>query len=87
MSKHKPSLAAGVPLHYRVSAPEPHTHLFHVTLLVAEPTIRQEVTLPVWIPGSYLVREFSKHLQCLEASQNGKPSSRNTSRSTASREP
>ena len=73
MSKHKPSLAAGVPLHYRVSAPEPHTHLFHVTLLVAEPTIRQEVTLPVWIPGSYLVREFSKHLQCLEASQNGKP--------------
>ena len=73
MPKNKPSSAAGAPLHYLVSAPEPHTHLFHVTLRVAEPQIRQEVSLPVWIPGSYLVREFSRHLQCLSATQDGKP--------------
>ncbi len=73
MPKNKPSSAAGAPLHYLVSAPEPHTHLFYVTLRVAEPQIRQEVSLPVWIPGSYLVREFSRHLQCLSATQDGKP--------------
>ena len=32
----------------------------------------QQLSLPVWIPGSYLVREFSRHLQRLQARQNGK---------------
>ena len=72
MPKNKPTSAAGVPLHYRVAAPAPHTHLFHISLQIAEPQMRQEVSLPVWIPGSYLVREFSKHLQCLTATQHGK---------------
>ena len=30
------------------------------------------VSLPVWIPGSYLVREFAKHLSSLHATQGGK---------------
>jgi predicted metalloprotease with PDZ domain len=31
------------------------------------------VSLPVWIPGSYLVREFAKNLQNLEAAQSDAP--------------
>ena len=54
---------------YRIEARNLHTHLFDVTLTIAKPEALQRVTLPVWIPGSYLVREFSKHLQNLTALQ------------------
>ena len=60
------------PVHYRVEAGNMHAHLFHVTLTVARPAALQRVSLPVWIPGSYLVREFSKNLQGLQASQGGR---------------
>jgi predicted metalloprotease with PDZ domain len=46
-----------------------HAHLFRVTLTIAQPAATQRVSLPVWIPGSYLVREFSKNLQLLQARQ------------------
>jgi predicted metalloprotease with PDZ domain len=49
-----------------------HAHLFHVTLTVAQPAAVQRLSLPVWIPGSYLVREFSKNLQGLRAQQGSK---------------
>jgi predicted metalloprotease with PDZ domain len=54
---------------YTVDATRLHAHLFSVTLNIAEPVADQTVSLPVWIPGSYLVREFSKHLQNLSARQ------------------
>ena len=54
---------------YLVRAPDLHTHLFQVTLTITQPAADQTVSLPVWIPGSYLVREFSKHLQRLQAYQ------------------
>lgn len=59
--------------HYRVEAADPAAHLFHVTLTVPQPQAGQRVSLPAWIPGSYLLREFSKHLQKLSARQDGKP--------------
>ena len=59
--------------HYRVEAADPAAHLFHVTLAVPQPQAGQRVMLPAWIPGSYLVREFSRHLQKLSARQDGKP--------------
>ena len=31
----------------------------------AQPAAQQRVSLPVWIPGSYLVREFARHLSRL----------------------
>jgi len=46
-----------------------HTHLFEATLTIDQPVALQRVSLPVWIPGSYLVREFSKNLQGLTAQQ------------------
>ncbi len=57
------------PVHYRVEPADLNAHLFSVTLTVAAPAELQELSLPVWIPGSYLVREFSKNLQQLQARQ------------------
>jgi predicted metalloprotease with PDZ domain len=58
-----------MPLHYRVEIGDVHAHLFDVTLTIGRPLALQRVSLPVWIPGSYLVREFSKNLQGLQARQ------------------
>ncbi|NML43035.1 M61 family metallopeptidase [Ramlibacter sp. G-1-2-2] len=58
--------------HYRIEAADPAAHLFHVTLTIAQPQAAQRVSLPAWIPGSYLVREFARHLQKLGARQDGK---------------
>ena len=63
-----PSSAA---LHYRVELADRHAHLFSITLTIRHPAADQLVSMPVWIPGSYLVREFSRNLQQLGASQAG----------------
>ena len=54
---------------YRIEARDPNTHLFHVTLTIMQPAAEQRLSLPVWIPGSYLVREFARHLSSLSAVQ------------------
>lgn len=59
-------------IRFRVECVDRHAHLFGVTLTIDQPAARQRVGLPVWIPGSYLVREFSKNLQRLRAAQGGR---------------
>lgn len=59
-------------IRYHISVSDPHAHLYDITLTIQEPVSQQPVRLPVWIAGSYLIREFSQHLQGLQASQNGK---------------
>jgi predicted metalloprotease with PDZ domain len=59
-------------IHYSIALHDLKAHLFQVTLTVAQPAITQHVSLPVWIPGSYLVREFAKNLQNLCAYQGKK---------------
>ena len=51
------------PVRYRVSMSRPHSHLFEVEATF--PAVSEEliVCLPVWTPGSYLVREYSRHVQ------------------------
>lgn len=58
-------------IRYTVQASAVDAHLFDVELHIAQPAAQQLLSLPVWIPGSYLVREFSKNLQGLTATQNG----------------
>ena len=60
-------------IHFTVETDDVHAHLFAVTLKINQPDARQRVSLPAWIPGSYLVREFAKNLQDLQAKQNGRP--------------
>ncbi|HEY4663357.1 MAG TPA: peptidase M61 [Comamonas sp.] len=56
-------------LHYSVALHDLHAHLYRVTLTISQPSVQQRLSLPVWIPGSYLVREFAKNLQNLRAHQ------------------
>lgn len=59
---------------YRVQIHDAHAHLFRVTLLLAAPAREGEtLSLPVWIPGSYMIREFAKNIVELHAHQGGKP--------------
>ena len=51
---------------YRVSMPRPHTHLFEVEARFP-PLDRLDAVLPVWTPGSYLVREYPRHVQDVSA--------------------
>ena len=68
-----PKLPAPPALHYSVTPADLNAHLFEVVLTIPDPAEQQEVSLPVWIPGSYLVREFSKNLQNLSARQGRSP--------------
>ncbi len=47
--------------------PQPHTHLFEVEMRITEhgaTYVNENVlSMPVWTPGSYMVREFSRHVQ------------------------
>ncbi|HCH62062.1 MAG TPA: peptidase M61 [Deltaproteobacteria bacterium] len=47
---------------YHVTPSHPGAHRFTVTCTVATPASEQRFTLPTWIPGSYMIREFSQHL-------------------------
>ncbi len=53
---------------HRVSLPAPHTHLVHVETTV-EGALGADLVLflPVWTPGSYLVREYARHIEGLVA--------------------
>ncbi|MEM7595426.1 MAG: M61 family metallopeptidase [Cyanobacteria bacterium P01_A01_bin.83] len=56
-------------LSYQVSMSQPASHLFEVTLQVSNwqsPTL--DLKMPVWTPGSYLIREYARHLQDFNAS-------------------
>lgn len=62
------SAAFAQPVQYRVSFPDPSSH--YVEVEGTFPTLGQPeitLTLPVWTPGSYLVREYSRHLEDLDA--------------------
>jgi predicted metalloprotease with PDZ domain len=56
-------------IHYRIEVADAAAHQFRVTLTVNAPAAETFLTLPVWIPGSYLVREFARHVSALEAKQ------------------
>ncbi|WWT75856.1 PDZ domain-containing protein [Lautropia mirabilis] len=55
-------------VHYSIFPVDPGAHLFEVSVWVAKPDPSgQRLSLPVWIPGSYLVREFARHLDSVSA--------------------
>lgn len=56
-------------MHYRIEAADLHAHLYGVTLTIAQPAANQRVSLPVWIAGSYMVREFAKQITGISARQ------------------
>ncbi len=50
-------------IHYAIRPANPAAHLFHVTVTVERPDPEgQRFMLPAWIPGSYMIREFARHI-------------------------
>ncbi|WP_374487334.1 M61 family metallopeptidase [Zoogloea sp.] len=59
---------------YTVQPIDPAGHLFAVTLQINSPDPEGQLfSLPAWIPGSYMIREFSKNIVSLEAQAQGVP--------------
>ena len=58
-------------LFYQVAMSQPASHLFEVTLQVSNwQSDTLDLKMPVWTPGSYLVREYARHLQDFSACNN-----------------
>jgi len=62
------------PIRYRIVPEQPKAHLYRVACTVAEPNPSgQEFALPAWIPGSYMIRDFARHVVSIRAETRGKP--------------
>lgn len=57
---------------YSIATDSPSTHLFRVCCTVDKPAAEgQRFTLPAWIPGSYLIRDFARHVLAVTAESAG----------------
>ena len=56
-------------IRYRIALHDLQAHHYRVTLTLPQPAPTQRLSLPVWAPGSYMVRDFGRHLSRLEARQ------------------
>ena len=55
-------------IQYTIWPADLHGHRFRVKLYIANPAPDgQLLQMPAWIPGSYLIRDFSKHIESIEA--------------------
>ncbi|MCR6667018.1 MAG: hypothetical protein NVV69_13630 [Methyloversatilis sp.] len=53
---------------YRITPIHPEAHLFEVELDIDKPAADgQLLSLPAWIPGSYMIREFARHIVRIDA--------------------
>lgn len=53
---------------FTVAMPRPEKHLYEISMEVDPRGAKAvDLVLPVWTPGSYLVREFSRHVRDLTA--------------------
>jgi predicted metalloprotease with PDZ domain len=60
------------PIHYSITPSNPHAHLYTVCCSIADPNVEGQVLrLPTWVPGSYLIREFARHIVALHADCDG----------------
>jgi len=63
-------------IEFTVSMSKPWTHLLEVEMRVRHDAMpeKSDLVMPVWTPGSYLIREYARHVQDFEAKDaNGKP--------------
>ena len=61
------------PIAYRIFPTDPAAHLFEVRVTVAEPHPEGQVfAIPAWIPGSYMIRDYAKHVVSARAESDGR---------------
>lgn len=74
MNMKKPTPKKPASIQYAIVPKDLGGHLFDVTVTVAAPSPEGQVfALPAWIPGSYMIREFSRNIVQIRAESNGKP--------------
>jgi len=54
-------------IEYFIRPIDPLAHYFEVDLIIWQPEALQTIQMPIWIPGSYMVRDFSKHITSIHA--------------------
>jgi predicted metalloprotease with PDZ domain len=55
-------------IQYKISFENPNDHTFSILMIIPRPDPEGQVlTLPNWIPGSYMIRDFSKNITSLKA--------------------
>lgn len=58
---------------YTIWPKDPAAHLFEVRLTVAQPDPAGQVfAMPAWIPGSYMIRDYAKHVVMARAESHGR---------------
>ena len=58
---------------YRIQPKNPAAHLFEVSVSIDVPApAGQQFMLPTWIPGSYMIREFARHVVSIRAEAGGR---------------
>ena len=61
-------------IRYTIEPIDPHGHLFHIELTVEKPASDgQCFSMPTWIPGSYMIREFSRNITQISAISHNTP--------------
>lgn len=61
-------------MRYVLRPQKPEAHLFGVTLEIEAPAAGgQRLALPAWIPGSYMIRDFARHVVSLAAHSGERP--------------
>jgi predicted metalloprotease with PDZ domain len=73
MSTNTGKAAGAVQITYTVTFPEAQAHYADIEMNISGLQQKDLVLkMPVWTPGSYLVREFSKNIESFSVSSNGK---------------
>lgn len=68
-TRRKPAAPPAPAVRYDVRTASLGGHRFGVQIRIEQPAATQRVSLPAWIPGSYLIREFARHLRPMHAAQ------------------
>ena len=64
---------ARTPHRYSIRPKDPAAHIFEVRLDVAQPDEAGQIfAMPAWIPGSYMIRDYAKHVVTARAESDGR---------------
>ena len=65
-------MAQEIPVQIKVDLSLMRAHFYQITILLSDALHNQKFSLPTWIPGSYLMREFAQHIVSLRAYENNR---------------
>ncbi|HEY3487600.1 MAG TPA: PDZ domain-containing protein [Gammaproteobacteria bacterium] len=63
-----------MPIQYSIIPADPAAHLYQLSCHIPQPDpAGQTVSLPAWIPGSYMIRDFARNISAIHAEAQGRP--------------